>query len=173
MPPIVTAFVLALVGGWAYLRWAPRRVLDIPNERSSHTRPTPRGGGIVIVFGFFAGLLVWRATGGALSPRALGWLGGAVIVAGVSFIDDLHPLPAAPRLVVHALAALGLAVVGAQDANPLLVALAFVYVVVLTNVYNFMDGIDGLAATQAVVAGVALAIVGLGVANPLLAVGGS
>ena len=73
----------------------------MPNERSSHTRPTPRGGGLVIVGGFLVGLALWLA-GGGLSPRALGWLAGALLVASVSFVDDLHPLPALPRLVTHA-----------------------------------------------------------------------
>ena len=47
--PIVAAFAVALVGGQLYLRWAARLALDVPNQRSSHTRPTPRGGGLVIV----------------------------------------------------------------------------------------------------------------------------
>ncbi len=172
---LALGFGVAAVGGWLYLRWAPRRALDIPNARSSHTRPTLRGGGLVILVGFLAGLGVWLLGGGVLSPRALGWLGGAVLVAGVSFIDDLRPLPALPRLGAHVLGALNLTLAGVQERDPgLLVALAaaFVYVVVLTNVYNFMDGIDGLAATQAFIAGVALAIAGAVTSNSLVTVGG-
>jgi UDP-N-acetylmuramyl pentapeptide phosphotransferase/UDP-N-acetylglucosamine-1-phosphate transferase len=169
------AFATAIVGGVAYLRWAPRRALDVPNDRSSHTRPTPRGGGIVIVSGFVVGLAVWLQTGGALSPRALGWLVGALIVATVGFVDDLQPLPALPRLTIQLLAAGLLTVAGVQDREmPLLLALplAFVYITVFTNVYNFMDGIDGLAASQAIVAGAALAIAGNLINNPLVAIGG-
>ena len=56
LAPLVVAFATALVGAGLYLRWAPRRALDVPNQRSSHTRPTPRGGGLVIVGGFLVGL---------------------------------------------------------------------------------------------------------------------
>src|SRR5579859_99877 len=174
LAPLVVAFATALVGAGLYLRWAPTRALDVPNQRSSHTRPTPRGGGLVIVLGFLVGLGLWHTAGGGLSPRALGWLVGALLVAGVSFVDDLHPLPAVPRLLTHAVGAVLLTVVGVQDRElPLIAALplAFVWVAVVTNVYNFMDGIDGLATSQAIVAGVAMAIAGTIVGNPLVATG--
>jgi UDP-N-acetylmuramyl pentapeptide phosphotransferase/UDP-N-acetylglucosamine-1-phosphate transferase len=170
--PLIVAFATAVVGGGAYLRWAPRRALDVPNQRSSHSRPTPRGGGIVIVAGFLIGLALWLETGGLLSPRALGWLIGALIVAAIGFVDDLRPLPALPRLVTHIAAAALLTLAGVQERElPLLIALplAFAYIAVFTNVYNFMDGIDGLAASQAIVAGAALAIAGTLVNNPLVA----
>src|SRR5947207_5750682 len=73
LAPALAAFVTAVVGGWAYLRWAAPSVLDVPNQRSSHSRPTPRGGGLAIVAAFFVGLGVWLLAGGSLSPRALGW----------------------------------------------------------------------------------------------------
>jgi UDP-N-acetylmuramyl pentapeptide phosphotransferase/UDP-N-acetylglucosamine-1-phosphate transferase len=174
--PIVAALVVALFGGRLYLRWASRHVLDVPNHRSSHTRPVPRGGGLVIVAGFFSGLGLWLAMGGTLSPRALGWLAGALLVASVSFVDDLRPLPALPRLLTHLVSAVLLTIAGVQERDASLVptlVMAFVYVIVLTNVYNFMDGIDGLAGMQAIVAGAALGVGGLVVANPLVAVGGS
>src|ERR1700736_2137054 len=141
LAPLAVAFATALVGAGVYLRWAPEAALDVPNPRSSHTRPTTRGGGLVIVAGFLIGLAVWLATGGSLSPRALGWLAGAVLVAGVSFVDDLNPLPAVPRLLTHALGGVVLTVVGVQDRElPLVLALAlaFVWVALATNIYNFM-----------------------------------
>jgi UDP-N-acetylmuramyl pentapeptide phosphotransferase/UDP-N-acetylglucosamine-1-phosphate transferase len=168
--PLVLAFATALAGGRAYIRWAPLRALDVPNERSSHTRPTLRGGGLVIVAGFFVGLLGWLVSGGSLSPRAIGWVIGALLVACVSFVDDLRPLPAAPRLITHVLGAAILTFAGVQI--PELLPLAFVYITLVTNVYNFMDGIDGLATAQAIVAGVALAIAGQLAANPLVATAG-
>jgi len=174
-PPIV-AFLTAVIGGWVYLRGAPAQALDVPNQRSSHSRPTARGGGLVIVAGFFLGLGVWVASGNTLSPRAIGWLIGAVLVASVSFIDDLRSLPAIPRLVTHLVAAAILTVAGVQDRElPLLLALpiAFVYITMLTNIYNFMDGIDGLATAQAIIAGAALAIGGAAIRNPLVEVGGA
>jgi UDP-N-acetylmuramyl pentapeptide phosphotransferase/UDP-N-acetylglucosamine-1-phosphate transferase len=120
-------------------------------------------------------LALWLSSGGSLSPRALGWLVGAVLVASVSFVDDLHPLPALPRLCTHLAGAVLLTFAGVQLDEPTAIAalvVAFAYVVVLTNVYNFMDGIDGLAVSQAVVAGAALAAAGLVVRNPLVAIGG-
>jgi UDP-N-acetylmuramyl pentapeptide phosphotransferase/UDP-N-acetylglucosamine-1-phosphate transferase len=172
---LIAAFATAVVGAWLYLKFAPARALDIPNQRSSHLHPIPRGGGLVIVGGFAIGLAVWLASGGTLSPRALGWLAGALLVASVSFVDDLHPLSAAPRLLTHLIGALILTVVGVQERElPLLIALplAFVYISLVTNVYNFMDGIDGLAACQAIVAGTALLIAGYAIHNPLVAIGG-
>jgi UDP-N-acetylmuramyl pentapeptide phosphotransferase/UDP-N-acetylglucosamine-1-phosphate transferase len=169
--PAVIAFVVAAVGGWAYLRIAPPRALDIPNPRSSHTRPTLRGGGLVIVAGFFAGLIAWLASGGSLSPRAIGWLVGAVLVAAVSFVDDLRPLPAMPRLVAHIGGAILLTLAGVQAGDTSLI-LAFIYVILLTNVYNFMDGIDGLAASQAIIAGIAMAVAGTLTTNALVTVSG-
>lgn len=167
------AFATALVGGWLYLRWAPRRVLDVPNQRSSHTRPTLRGGGLVIVVGFLVGLLLWIETGGSLSSRAIGWLVGALLVAAVSFVDDLRTLPAAPRLLTHLIGAAILTIAGAQAGYMLVLPIAFVYISLVTNIYNFMDGIDGLAALQAIVASAAMGVAGAMVDNPLVAtVGG-
>jgi UDP-N-acetylmuramyl pentapeptide phosphotransferase/UDP-N-acetylglucosamine-1-phosphate transferase len=175
LAPLIIAFATAAIGAGRFLRWAPRRVLDVPNQRSSHARPTPRGGGLVIVGGFFLGLGAWLALGGSLSPRALGWLAGALLVAIVSFIDDLHPLPAAPRLLTHVIGAGILTVAGVQERDqplPIALPLAFLYIALLTNVYNFMDGIDGLAASQAIVAGLALAVAGSIVHNPVIGIGG-
>jgi UDP-N-acetylmuramyl pentapeptide phosphotransferase/UDP-N-acetylglucosamine-1-phosphate transferase len=172
---LIAAFATAVVGAWLYLKFAPQRALDIPNARSSHRQPIPRGGGLVIVGGFSVGLALWLSTGGSLSPRALGWLAGALLVASVSFVDDLRSLPAAPRLLTHGVGALVLTVVGVQQRElPLLLALplAFVYITLVTNVYNFMDGIDGLAACQAIVAGTGLLIAGYAIHNPLVAIGG-
>jgi UDP-N-acetylmuramyl pentapeptide phosphotransferase/UDP-N-acetylglucosamine-1-phosphate transferase len=174
LPPLLAALVVGAGGGHLYLRWAREHALDVPNARSSHSRPVPRGGGLAIILGFFAGLAVWLTQPGAiLSPRALGWLAGSLLVAAVSFVDDLHPLPALPRLITHLLGALLLTAAGVQQPEPGIIVLAFVYVVVLTNIYNFMDGIDGLATSQAIIAGCGLAIGGLMVGNPLLSVGGS
>lgn len=177
LPALLAAAASAVVGAW-FQRWALRhaRALDLPNQRSSHRTPTPRGGGVGIVVGFVAGLAAWLLLGGSLSPRAIGWLAGALLVAGVSFVDDLHPLPAAPRLATHGASAGIAALVGVQDvagASLLAVPLAFVWIVLLTNVYNFMDGIDGLAAGQAIVAGLAYAAAGLLGGNGLIAASGA
>ncbi len=172
----VVAVLVSILVAERFRRWARQRaLLDLPNARSSHSVPTPRGGGVGIVSGFLAGFALWVGLGGTVSPRALGWLVGAVVVAGVSFLDDLRSLPARVRLATHLLGALLLTAAGVQDRDlSLLLALplAFLWVALVTNVYNFMDGIDGLAASQAVVAGLAYAVAGGLVRNPLVSVVG-
>jgi UDP-N-acetylmuramyl pentapeptide phosphotransferase/UDP-N-acetylglucosamine-1-phosphate transferase len=174
---VLVAFVASAVGAGAFRRWAlDRALLDVPNPRSSHKRPTPRGGGIGIVGGFLLGMAVWSLAGPGLSARALGWLAGALLVAGVSFVDDLRGLPAPLRLAVHLCGALLLTVAGVQQGEiplPLALGLAFAWVALVTNIYNFMDGIDGLAGSQAIVAGLALAVAGGLVHNALVACGGA
>lgn len=168
---LVSYVAASLFRGWA----VKRRLLAHPNERSSHEVPTPTGGGVAIVAGFLAGLAVWLSLGGALSPRAYGWLAGALLVAGVSFVDDLRPLPARLRLAAHLAGASALTGAGAQGGEVSLLVtlpLAFLWVVLVTNIYNFMDGIDGLASGQAIVAGASYAVAGLLVGNPLIAVAG-
>lgn len=177
LPIALAAALVAWLGAGAYRRWAvAQEVLDVPNHRSSHAVPTPTGGGVGIVAGFLVGLGLWLASGGTLSPRALGWLAGALLVAAVSFVDDLRRLPASFRLATHLVGAALLTGAGVQGGDlPLAVALplAFVWVAIVTNVYNFMDGIDGLASAQAIVAGLAYAAAGAFVGNPLLAASGS
>ncbi len=136
-------------------------VLDHPNERSLHSRPTPRGGGLAIVIGITLGAMlfvVWYP----LSAAAL-WIGLAVLlVAAVSFIDDCHPLPPAIRLAVHiAAAALVIGSDFVQSAHDMpsvsavlltavTVILVLFYIVWMINLYNFMDGMDGFAGGMAV-----------------------
>jgi Fuc2NAc and GlcNAc transferase len=144
-------------------------LLDAPNERSSHTRVTARGGGIAIVAGAACGLLV---SGAPLAGPAAVLAGGALAVAVVGLADDRYGLPIAPRLAVQTLAAL--AVASATGGFPRLplpapldlplgpagVPLAALWIVAVVNFFNFMDGIDGLAGAQAVVTGIGAAVVG-------------
>jgi Fuc2NAc and GlcNAc transferase len=147
-----------------------RSLLDVPNERSSHSVPTPRGGGLAIALVVLAGLVL-LATIGQVAPRtavALG--GGGALVAAVGWLDDRHRgLPAPVRLLAHAAAAVwtiawlrgmpnltvGAGVVSLGLGGALLAMLGIVW---LTNLYNFMDGIDGLASGEAVTVGVAGAL---------------
>lgn len=138
---------------------APRLgLLDIASERSLHARPTARGGGAAIVaiclFGL-AGAAVWGVV--PAWPELLGYLVGAALIAGVSFLDDLRRLPTSVRFGVQTVSAVSVLVglgghFGPQSAieNPgpiwVFAGLGIVWCVGLTNAYNFMDGIDGLAA---------------------------
>lgn len=149
---IVLYFSLALAGTWLARRYAlHRRLLDQPGDRRSHAVATPRGGGIAIVVALLVGI-AWLCTG---APTALPFLAataiGLLLVAGIGWIDDHRPLSPWLRLAVHALAASLLAVgVITQGGGGLLAAAAFCIALVLVNVWNFMDGIDGLAASQAI-----------------------
>ena len=176
IPVVVCAASLASWGlVFALRRWLVRvRAIDIPNERSSHETPTPRGGGLAIVGvtigGVFAAKLLRLAP---LPLHALTWyLAGGAVLAAVSWLDDLRPMSAKVRLAVHGVVA-GVAVLtigywnglevpmaGRIEIGGIGLLLSLVWVVGLTNAYNFMDGIDGIAAGQAVVGGVAWSIMG-------------
>src|SRR5947207_6779470 len=156
---VVSAMLVRLLRAWA----EHQAILDHPNERSSHTAPTPRGGGLAIVLITLAGSALW------MTPRFAIVAAAALVIAIVSLIDDLRHLPAALRLGVQILAALPVAIAFAPIAwSPL----ALVWIVGLTNAYNFMDGIDGIAGGQAVVAGLAWAWFGMATQQPLMAMVG-
>lgn len=140
--------------------WAERYLLDHPNERSSHTIPTPRGGGIAIVAVTLAGSLL------VMTPRLAAVAGLALVIAAMSFIDDLRGLPAKLRLFVQIAVAFAAAWLFLP---PPWVLPAMIWIVGLTNAYNFMDGIDGIAGGQAVVAGLGWALAGMLAQQPLLA----
>ena len=143
-------------------RYAQRSgLIDHPNARSSHSQPTPRGGGLAIVatslFGMtflFAAHLITLQTFVALA-------GGGIAVAVVGFADDRHTLPARIRFAVHVGAALwclgwlgGLPPLGFAGEGPRLGWIGYVLgtlaIVWVLNLFNFMDGIDGIAASEAV-----------------------
>ena len=156
-----------------------RGMIDVPNARSSHTRPTPRGGGLAIVATALGGTLLCAAFAplpvAVLAALLLG--GGAV--ATVGYIDDQGGLPATQRFVVHVSAgALAAGLLGLGNGEPILpllptaliLCLLWLGVVWSINLFNFMDGIDGIAASQAVfVSGSSAALV-LGTHGPNAAV---
>ncbi len=143
-PGALAAFVVSLACLWILLSPRGRRLmLDRPNERSLHKQPVPRSGGLAIAAGAAAGLSL--APGVPLVSFAL-----AAALAGLSVIDDLSPLPTLLRLAAH-LAAAGLFVafeIGIGD--PLLLAVLVLAIAWYANLYNFMDGSDGLAGGMAV-----------------------
>jgi Fuc2NAc and GlcNAc transferase len=137
-----------------------RKVLDIPNERSSHFAPTPRGGGLSIVLVFLLAVL-WSVQKGSLAA-GLGWalIGGGLSVALAGFLDDRFHVPARVRLLFH-FAAAGWALWQLNGMGPLYLGsivwnwswlgqfLALIGLVWMINLYNFMDGIDGIAGVEA------------------------
>ncbi|MGY0633111.1 hypothetical protein [Luteimonas sp. A478] len=149
-----------MAGTWMALRYARGRGLfDQPGERRSHAVATPRGGGISIVAALLLAILALGYTEPGLRPVLLAGALGLVSVATVGWIDDHRPLSPLLRLAAHALSACLLAVALLMSGHGALPALfAFGAVLVLVNVWNFMDGIDGLAATQAAIAGFGYAL---------------
>jgi Fuc2NAc and GlcNAc transferase len=152
-------FLTALLRKYAIAR----SIIDVPNDRSSHKVPTPRGGGVAIVLTFLAALGgIWS---GALisSEFAISLAGAGAVVAIIGFLDDHGHIPARWRLVGHFFSALwalfwlggmppvtmfsitfNLGVIG--------YLLGALYLVWMLNLFNFMDGIDGIASVQALCA---------------------
>lgn len=145
MVTYILIFVLLLVAELVYFRIADKyNIIDKPNQRSSHTTIVLRGGGII----FLIGAWVWSAFFGFDYPW---FLAGLTLVAGVSFVDDIHSLPDSVRLVAQfaaaAMAFYQLDILHWEMWWIVLVAL-MVYVGA-TNVINFMDGINGITAGYA------------------------
>lgn len=138
---------------WLTLSWLLRRgrlPMDHPNERSLHARPTPRIGGLGIMAGVGVAS-VWLADG-VLLPVML----AASALTALSLLDDVRGLPVAVRFTAHFAAAVAcLLAVGLTGWTLLAVTLAVVW---MTNLYNFMDGADGLAGGMAAIGFSALAL---------------
>jgi Fuc2NAc and GlcNAc transferase len=168
----------AFAGGWlgtlAIRRFAGRiGLVQVPNERSSHSVPTPQGGGIAIAVIAIA----TAAVAGAIEPGFLVLAGLCAVVAAMGLADDLFELSPALRFPIQGLVIAAL--VGWAFPLPdlvlpfgiviggwLLVAIVWLFALWWLNLFNFMDGIDGIAAGQAIVillGGLAIALS----ANPL------
>lgn len=160
------ALVIALpfAVAWAATGWYLRRalrggILDVPNPRSSHRRPTPTGGGLGIIAGTLLALaLVWRFADIGADWLLAMWL--SLMLGLLGFVDDRVQLGAGLRFLCQGCAALAVVTFGMMEyneaaggASPRLVLLtlgAVLYLVWMTNLFNFMDGIDGLAGAQAI-----------------------
>jgi Fuc2NAc and GlcNAc transferase len=165
-------FVLTYFGVWIFRRWSSRReIFDIPNERSSHTEPTLRGGGVIIVIICLFAFLILSIFSG--QQIIWSYLIGALIVSIVSLFDDVKTISPFWRFLCHSLAA-GMVIWQVQGFDKLLIPfygivqagflgniIAFLWIVWLINAYNFMDGIDGIAASQAVTAGIGWLLIGV------------
>jgi len=169
-----SALILSL---WLTRRLAARAgsgfgPLDHPNERSLHSVPVPRSGGLGVLAG--VGLTLLAALGLGWMETRLAWITGALLlVALVSFLDDLGDLPPLARLAAHGLAAgcLMIGGLGWSGLDPpgltlmfpdwLAPVLTLLFVVWMINLYNFIDGLDGLAGGMAVFGFLTLAGLGL------------
>lgn len=156
-------FAIGLAGTWLALRYAQRRRLfDQPGERRSHAVATPRGGGISLVASLLVAIILLALAVDAPRSQAAVLLpvgAGLAAVAGIGWADDHRPLSPWWRLVVHVAAAGCLAwAVRASGGGTWFMLLAFVAAVVLVNVWNFMDGIDGIASSQAAIVALGYAL---------------
>lgn len=156
-------------------------IMDIPNERSSHTGSVPRGGGLAIVLVTLVGIWGYSIFYPLVAPLSLAaYTVGAILIAAISWLDDLYSQPNWLRFSIHSIAAV-LAIYGfgylplqhvlpgnASVIQTLSVITTFIWIVGLTNAYNFMDGIDGIAGGQAVVAGTAWMLLGWLTGHPLI-----
>jgi Fuc2NAc and GlcNAc transferase len=168
---ILTLIAVCLVTSWLTTglvrRYAlARSILDVPNDRSSHSVPTPRGGGLAIALVLPAGLTAAAAAGWVDRELALALGVGGALVAGIGWIDDHRHVPARVRVGVHFAASvwavwrlggldslrLGAFEVPLGPVGPVVAVLGIVW---LINLYNFMDGIDGIAGGEALAVGLA------------------
>ncbi|MGG5260595.1 MraY family glycosyltransferase [Phycicoccus avicenniae] len=147
-----------------------RHRLDVPNHRSSHTVPTPRGGGLALVVGTVVTAVLVALTGDAWPADTWVLLGASLVLALVGLLDDVRGLPPVPRLLAQVVvgAAAGFVVGGALG----LVVGALV-VPAAVNMVNFMDGINGICAAHAVVGGVGALLAGQALGSAPLSVLGA
>lgn len=177
----VAAFVVTAMLMGPLVAWLRRRaLLDMPNDRSSHAAPTPRGGGIAVTGVTLAGGAITLGLSGDLSVLTMAALGGALGLALLSWVDDIHNLPHRLRFVLQIAAVVPVLLLlpnhmlVAQGLLPLwldrlLAGLAWLWFI---NLFNFMDGIDGLSGVQSTHLGASLtAIVLIGALSPLAPLG--
>lgn len=160
VPWLLAGWALGALGTWLARGYAlRRRLVDQPGERRSHSEATPRGGGISIVMVLLAAMLALALHAPSHSVALALAAAGLALVAGIGWVDDHRPLSARLRLAVHgAAAALLCAALWRAGGAPLDLAIAFAAVLVLVNVWNFMDGINGIATSQAALVAVACAL---------------
>jgi len=148
--------VILLAAELIYFRIADKcNIIDKPNERSSHSTIVLRGGGIIFSISIIAWAVLMLAQGNDLVPY-LPFLCSLVMVAGISFVDDIHSLPDSVRMGVQILAVLlmfwSVGLYGAFDSwiwMVVVAAIALFFCVGATNIINFMDGINGITAGYA------------------------
>ena len=174
---IMLAIVSFVLSAWLVSRfrqWAlQRQILDVANHRSLHTGAVPRGGGIAIVALTIVGLMTLSLFAAVSSPAVVwAYTFGALLVAAVSWVDDVRGLPAFVRLPAHLVAAgavvlacggvdaLAIPAVGTMNARVAGSTFAVIWIAFLTNAFNFMDGSDGIAGLQALIAGAGLVVLG-------------
>jgi UDP-N-acetylmuramyl pentapeptide phosphotransferase/UDP-N-acetylglucosamine-1-phosphate transferase len=159
----------AFIGTGALLPFLrARAILDHPNERSSHDNPTPKGGGIVVVS---VVLVAWIGVGHFIEAGIFtSWIipGAAMTLAVVSWVDDLRGLPPVIRLLAQIAAVTAILVLSPESGqffqgllpNPFDILVAGLLWVWFINLFNFMDGIDGITGVEALIIGLGIGLLG-------------
>jgi len=142
--PGILSFVVAFVAARLLVGPFAGFALDQPNERSLHERPVPRTGGLAVLAGIASAVVLLK--GAYWLPLAL-----ALVLAALSLVDDLRDMPTPVRLIAHLTAAAVLVGSALWPAHPLEVVLLVLGITWITNLYNFMDGSDGLAGGMTVI----------------------
>lgn len=191
--PIVTLLAASAVGAAVAAIVIDRLIagarahglLDVPNERSLHVTPVPRGGGLGIMAGMAAAAAVLQLAGAGgflMAPGVAAVLAAVLVLSAVSFYDDWRTLSPFPRfsaqvvvaagvvaLVPLDLAAVHVPVVGVLPLGRLSAVASVLLLVWMTNLYNFMDGMDGLAGTMTVLGFAVISALALRAADQTLA----
>ncbi len=158
----ICLFFTSVIGVRLFCRYAIKNgILDVPNDRSSHQEVTPRGAGVVFVLLWFFTLLTGYQLDWVSGKQLLIFLPSTALVSAIGFYDDNFELAASKRLWIQGLAAvIWLCLVGDMSGLHLFnqsavhlgwvgLVVAFLGLVWSTNIYNFMDGLDGMAAVEA------------------------
>ncbi len=165
-------FLFSSVICWKIIRGS--KIIDTPNHRSSHTSPTPTAGGIAIVTTFFLGMgIIYLVADKTMITQKffMGFTFSSLLIAGMSFYDDYKQKPLALRLITQMVAILAVMAFGivinridlpflsnaASGAGGYLIT--FVWILGLTNAYNFMDGLNGMAGGNAVITSLFLCLI--------------
>jgi Fuc2NAc and GlcNAc transferase len=171
---LLSAFLTGVIRSFAVIRG----LLDVPNARSSHVAPTPRGGGLAIAVTVLAAVVVFGFLGLIQVGLVVALLVGGALVAAIGLLDDHRHVSAGARLAVHFLAAgccaLALGFLppidfGVATWSPGIAgtAIAIIFVVWFLNLFNFMDGIDGIASVEAIsVAAIAAGLIAFSGGDP-------
>jgi len=160
----ISLFILSVVLTYIIRSYALKKsIFDIPNERSSHTIPTPRGGGVAIIIVFYIGLLYFQEN---IDAQLLYALLCALPIALIGLLDDIYTISSKIRFFIQSVSAgMALYLLGGVTSIDFVAfelhgwwinVIAFFTMVWLTNLYNFLDGIDGYAGAEAVMVGVGL-----------------
>ena len=165
----IVFFILTLLFTGYMRHYALKKnIIDNPNERSSHSVPTPRGGGVAVVCSYLLALAVLIYSQQLTVHIGLTLIGAGFVIALLGFLDDHGHINSMLRLAIHFLVAIGavislggfgeIAVFNGLQLGFIANIIAVLFLVWLLNLYNFMDGVNGIASVEAITATVSMAI---------------